>query len=214
MALLQAAGLFMSIAGQYSSAKAANEQIEADNALKAQQWEQNRDLTALVISRLSYKTDRAVSEAVRDSVRTKMIAQKAAHAAEGAATVQAAHLGTGVGKRASLATYKPSSREAGDMINDANVNLQTDLTNIVEHYNETAMNAIANLNNASPIFGSGASTTQMLIDAAGSGLNYYNSMSSASKSELSSLFKGSSGVQAANLYDAPTGYETTYSNIA
>lgn len=189
MVWMQAAGIGLSMLSSYMGDKQESDDIAAANAVKREQHKQNVGLVADMLGTLDSRTSRAESEAVRASIRTKMSVKKAQHRAEGEATVKAAHLGTGSGKRASLATFRPSARLAGDLITDANVNLQTELTGITEHFNDTARKAIINLNNSTPLLGTGPSTGEMLMGAAGAGLSYWNSMSDASKAEVKSLFK-------------------------
>ena len=60
---------------------------------------------------------------------------------------------------------------------------------LTEHFNETANQAIMNLNNAAPILGTESSTADMLMGLAGAGLNTWNSMSEVSKAEVKGMFK-------------------------
>ena len=186
---LALAGIGLNMLSAYSGSKAEEDRIEALNAAKAGQYADNKSIVAEMLGTLGERTDRAESEAVRQSVRTKLNIRKAQIKAEGEATVSAAKIGGGSGKRASLALFKPAARVAGDMITDANINLQTDLSNITEHFNDTAMKAIANLNNSRPIMGTGPNTTEMLIGTAAAGLNAWNSLSDSSKEDVKGVFK-------------------------
>jgi len=188
MPFMQLAGMGLSALSSYMGKKNATDNAEAMNAAKLKQFEVNKSLTAELISTLDNRTDRAESEAVRTSIRRKMNISRAAHKAAGDAAVKAAHLG-GAGKRTMLATIQGTSREAGDLITDANINLQTELTNISEHFNDTATKAIANLNNNIPILGTGPNTLDMLTSAAGSAMDYYSQLSDPSKAKIKGLFK-------------------------
>jgi len=189
MAALQMIGLGLSLASSILGSKAENDRIEALNKAKLEQFMDNKALVAEMLGTLSERTSRAESEAVRQSVRSKLNIRKAQIQAEGEVAVSAAQMGGGSGKRASLALIKPAARVAGDLITDANINLQTNLTNITEHFNDTAAKAIANLNNSRPIMGTGKSTTEMLLDTASAGLSAWNSMSTSSQAEVKEVFK-------------------------
>ena len=189
MAWMQLAGMGMSMLSSYMGKKSQADQIEAQNEANRLQHEQNKALTAEMLSTLDERVSRAEDEAVRTSLRQKMQIAKAAHLAEGEATVRAAQMGGGAGRRASLATFRPAQRVAGDLETDANINLQTELTNLAEHYNDTAAQAIANLNNNAPILGTPPGTGEMLMAAGGAGLSYWNSMSDASKAQVKGMFK-------------------------
>ncbi len=186
--MIQAVGMGLSMFSAFMGKKQEADDIEAMNRAKRQQFEMNKGLVADMLGTLDSRTSRAESEAVRASIRTKLNVRKAQIKAEGEATVRAAQMGGGSGKRASLALFKPAARVAGDMITDANINLQTELTNITEHFNDTATKAIANLNNSAHILGTPPSTGEMLMGAAGAGMNYWNKMSQASKEEMKGLF--------------------------
>ena len=189
MAWLQMAGLGLSMLSAYSGGKSEQDRIDALNEAKLAQFMDNKAIVAEMLGTLGERTDRAEDEAVRQSIRTKLSIRKAQIQAEGAATVSAATIGGGSGKRASLALVKPAARVAGDMITDANINLQTELTSITVHFNDTATKAIANLNNSRPIMGTGPSTSEMLIGTAAAGLNAWNSLSTESQTEVKGAFK-------------------------
>ena len=185
---MQLAGLGLSMLSSYQKNKHDAELVENNNAALIQQHNQNIQITQEMLSTLDERTNIAESEAVRASIRKKMDVSKARHKAEGEATVRAAQMGGGAGVRASLNLVKPAARVAGDMITDANINLQTELDNITQHYNDTANKAIQNLSNQTPALGTAPSTGEMLLASAGAGLTYYNGMSAASKADIKSIF--------------------------
>lgn len=188
-AFLPAAAIGLSMVSSYLNIKGQADDIKNLNEAKLQQFEANKAIVAEMLGTLDSRTSRAETEATRKSVRNKLNIRKAQMQAEGDATVRAAQMGGGAGVRASLATFRPSERIAGDMITDVNVNLQTELTNITEHFNDTAAKAIANLNNNAPILGTPPGTGEMIMNSAAAGLNAYNSMSPISQAELKGLFK-------------------------
>ena len=190
MAWMQLAGMGLSMLSSYGKGKQASDDMDAMNAAKLQQFDDNKAMVAEMLGTLDERTNRAESEAVGAAIRTKLNVRKAQKVAEGQATVRAAQMGGGSGKRASLATFRPAARVAGDMISDANINLQTELTNITEHFNDTATKAIANLNNNRPILGDASMNTgQMLLNAAGTAINKWNQLSQPSKEEIKGIFK-------------------------
>lgn len=181
-------GLGLSAYGAYSTNQQYNEDVRASNAFQAKQYERNKNLTIDMLTTLDERTNRAEAEATRYSIRNKIQVRKAAHVAEGEATVRAAAIGGGRGVRASLATFRPAARVAGDLITEANINLQTELINIKEQHDDAAVRAIINLENNTPLYGGTQSTMSMLTDMAGSTLSYYNNMSDARKSNLKGIF--------------------------
>ena len=144
------AGMALSFLGgmrqKHDEAVALHEANLANKAI----YEDNKGIVAELIGTLSERTSRADYEINRAALRRKREIIKASYAAEGDLTVRAAKLGTGAGRRASLATFRPTARVAGDMITDANIDLQTELTNNTEKFNEIATNMIQQLNNSIP----------------------------------------------------------------
>lgn len=185
-------GIGLSMASSYLSNKSTNDQISQQNRLNELQWADNKQFVAEMLTTSAYRTDRAYAEATRAAIRTKMAAKRAGMQARGQAEVKAAQMGV-AGKRASQDITRDISRQEADVISDANINLQTELTNITEHFNDTAHQAIQNLNNSRPTIDSGISTISMLTQAGAAGLSYYNSMSEVSKAEFKNFFKSDSG---------------------
>ncbi len=185
--MIQAIGIGLSALSSFMNKKSEADNIKDLNRQKVQKFNANKELVLAALGTLDTRTSRAYTEANRAALRKKLEVRRAQHKAEGEATVKAAHLG-GAGKRTVLATFRPSSRVAGDMITDANINLQTELTNLTEHFNDTAAQMINNLNNHSPVLGTPPSTTEMLMTAGGSAFNYYSELSAASKAQLKEDF--------------------------
>jgi len=181
------AGLASSILGGIGKRK----QAEAQNkALKAQ-FEMNKSITQEALSTLSYRTDVAETEVVRDRVNRNIATKKAVRKATGSAKVSAAQLGI-AGRRPDLA-LKEASKEGANLISDSNINAQIQLQNLTNQLNDTAATMVANLNNARPVYAEVPGTGALIVNAGISLVNSYDGMSDESKSELSadvsSLFK-------------------------
>lgn len=186
-ALLQVG--FSALSG-FLGKKAEADRIEDINKQKIEQFEENRMITAEMLSTAIERTDRAVDEANRHAIKQKMAIENARHYAEGEATVRAAHLGTGSGTRASLQTFVPAARMAANEVSDVNINLETEFINITEHFNDTATKMIQNLNNSAPYLDEPPSTMDMLMSAGAAGLNAYGSLSDVGKANFKGVFKG------------------------
>jgi len=184
------AGLASSILGGLSSKK----QAEAQNEALELQFELNKDITQEGLSTLSYRTEVAQTEIVRDRVNRNIATKKAVRKATGTSRVSAAQLGL-AGKRVDLGLTE-AKKEGANIISESNINAQVELQNLTNQLNDTARNMIMNLNNARPTYQDVPSTGDILLNAGMSLVNTYADMSDLSKAELntdiSGLFKSKS----------------------
>ena len=185
--MLEAVGLGMTMLSPFLGKKSEKDNIKKQNAAKMLQWEGNKALTAEILSVQSNRTERAIYEANRHAIREKFNVLKAKRKVQGDAAVQAASIGA-AGKRVQLNIQAPAARMAGDEITDIDTNLQTEFSNITERFNDTAMQAIQNLNNYAPFLDKEPGTMEMISGSAMAGLQFYSGLSDAGKSNFKSLF--------------------------
>lgn len=209
----QLAGMGLSMASSILGSVDESAKIDQLNAFNKQQWENNVAITSEMIGTLSERTDRAYDDATQQAVRTKMSVIRAGIEAKGEAEVKAAAIGI-QGKRATREITRDISRAEAEAISDANINLQTELSNITEYFNDTANRAIMNLNNARPVYQETPGIQDILLSAGLSGFEYYRGMSDASKAEISAgfndFFKKESAVPE-SLLNVPLGVSTKLS---
>lgn len=181
------AGLVSSLAGSilnYSSQKSA---IEAQNRANKAAWERAAQDTRDQLTIAYNRTLTGLQEVNRDKIRNKIAVRSAGAKAVGTASVQAAQLGI-VGRRGSTAPQE-IEREVAQKVSDAQINSEIQSRNLTQAYTDTATAAVDNLNNQAPTLYEGPGTLEMLTGTLSTGVNYYNQLSSAQKSDVKSNFK-------------------------
>ena len=80
-------------------------------------------------------------------------------------------------------------REVANVVSDSEINAQVQVINTTNAFTDAAKAAVNNLNNQSPVGVSVPSTLTMVTDVLGSGVNYYNKLSTAQRSDLKQNMK-------------------------
>ena len=183
--LAQGIGLVGNMVSSFIGSRAKKKQIEVQNAADLKAWDISFQILRDQLGVASNRTDTALTEANRDRIRNKMAIQKAAIKARGERSVSAAQLGVS-GRRATPGITRGADRLAADALSDADINTEIESTNLVNRFNDAAVNAINNINSHAPVGrDSGGSA---LFGAIGSGINYYQHLSQNQQDDLISNF--------------------------
>lgn len=180
-------GIALGVASSVLGGLQAQEDVKAQNTAKRLQWEFNKELTQEALSTLSYRTQVAESEVVRDRIARNIAINQAAKKAEGEAAVSAAQIGA-AGRRVELSIERDTKRKAADAVSESNVNAQIAFNNVTNYFTDTATRMIDNLNSARPTYGEPPSTGEILLNAGMGALGQYASMSTDQRAGVKDTF--------------------------
>jgi len=185
--LAEGVGLLSSLASSLLGGIGKKKQIERQNEINRQNWEQAFQVTRDQLSIAYNRTQIGVSEINRDRLRNKMAVRRASIKAKGTASVKAAQLGIS-GRRGSRVATQDIQREEAQAISDIDVSAEVEFTNAVNAFNDAAFKAINNLNSHSPLAVETPSTMDLVTGTLNSGINYYQGLSQAQQANLDNVF--------------------------
>lgn len=180
-------GLLASLIDGFASGSSQSKQIEAQNKANKAAWEaaaqQTRDQLTIAYNR----TLTGLQEINRDKIAAQQAAEIAGAEATGTAEVSAAQLGI-TGKRGSTAAASVE-RKVANAKSDAVINAKIESVNAVNYYSDVAKTAVNNLNSQSPTAINNPGILGTVTSTITSGFSYYNKLSDAQKSDVSSNLK-------------------------
>ena len=181
------AGLLTSMVGSYLSNKRDNKLIKKQNRADEAAWDDALNKMRDQLTIAYERTQTGIQEINRDRINKKIAIRKSVRSAEGTANVQSAQLGIS-GRRGSSAA-KSIVREGLNQESEVNIDAEIEETNAINTFNDAAESAVQNLNNQKPYAAPTKSAGVMMTEAVGTGLNYYNKLSKAQKTDLGGSFK-------------------------
>lgn len=188
MSIAGSVGLVSSLVGSFASGIAQKKIAKSTNKALTDSWADAAQATRDQLTVAYNRTLTSLEEVNRDKIYTQIAAKSAGIAAKGTAEVNAAQLGI-EGKRGAGFQMREIDREVADVVSDAEINAQVQVINTTNAYTDAAKAAVNNLNNQSPVGVSVPSTLTMVTDVLGSGVNYYNKLSTAQRSDLKQNMK-------------------------
>ena len=188
MSIAGSVGLVSSLVGSFASGIAQKKVAKSTNKALTDSWADAAQATRDQLTVAYNRTLTSLEEVNRDKIYTQMAAKSAGVAAKGTAEVNAAQLGM-EGKRGVSFQTREIDREVANVVSDSEINAQVQVINTTNAFTDAAKAAVNNLNNQSPVGVSVPSTLTMVTDVLGSGVNYYNKLSTAQRSDLKQNMK-------------------------
>lgn len=188
MSIAGSVGLVSSLVGSFASGIAQKKVAKSTNKALTDSWADAAQATRDQLTVAYNRTLTSLEEVNRDKIYTQIAAKSAGVAAKGTAEVNAAQLGI-EGKRGVSFQTREIDREVANVVSDSEINAQVQVINTTNAFTDAAKAAVNNLNNQSPVGVSVPSTLTMVTDVLGSGVNYYNKLSTAQRSDLKQNMK-------------------------
>lgn len=188
MSIAGSVGLVSSLVGSFASGIAQKKIAKSTNKALTDSWADAAQATRDQLTVAYNRTLTSLEEVNRDKIYTQIAAKSAGVAAKGTAEVNAAQLGM-EGKRGVSFQTREIDREVANVVSDSEINAQVQVINTTNAFTDAAKAAVNNLNNQSPVGVSVPSTLTMVTDVLGSGVNYYNKLSTAQRSDLKQNMK-------------------------
>jgi len=188
MSIAGSVGLVSSLVGAFASGIAQKKIAKSTNKALTDSWADAAQATRDQLTVAYNRTLTSLEEVNRDKIYTQIAAKSAGIAAKGTAEVNAAQLGI-EGKRGVSFQTREIDREVANVVSDSEINAQVQVINTTNAFTDAAKAAVNNLNNQSPVGVSVPSTLTMVTDVLGSGVNYYNKLSTAQRSDLKQNMK-------------------------
>lgn len=188
MSIAGSVGLVSSLVGSFASGIAQKKIAKSTNKALTDSWADAAQATRDQLTVAYNRTLTSLEEVNRDKIYTQIAAKSAGIAAKGTAEVNAAQLGI-EGKRGVSFQTREIDREVANVVSDSEINAQVQVINTTNAFTDAAKAAVNNLNNQSPVGVSVPSTLTMVTDVLGSGVNYYNKLSTAQRSDLKQNMK-------------------------
>jgi len=188
MSIAGSVGLVSSLVGSFASGIAQKKVAKSTNKALTDSWADAAQATRDQLTVAYNRTLTSLEEVNRDKIYTQIAAKSAGIAAKGTAEVNAAQLGI-EGKRGVSFQTREIDREVANVVSDSEINAQVQVINTTNAFTAAAKAAVNNLNNQSPVGVSVPSTLTMVTDVLGSGVNYYNKLSTAQRSDLKQNMK-------------------------
>lgn len=180
-------GMVSSLVGSITSYASQRNALKDANASAVDSWNKAAQETRDQLTIAYNRTLTSLNEVNRDKIYTKIAARKAGIKATGQVAVQAAQLGI-EGRRGVNMQEREINSEVANTISDAEINSQIQAINVTNAYTDAATSAVYNLNSQAPTSTSIPSTASMIADTLGAGVNYYNKLSPAQKSDMKENF--------------------------
>ena len=188
MSIAGSVGLVSSLVGSFASGIAQKKIAKSTNKALTDSWADAAQATRDQLTVAYNRTLTSLEEVNRDKIYTQIAAKSAGIAAKGTAEVNAAQLGI-EGKRGVSFQTREIDREVANVVSDSEITAQVQVINTTNAFTDAAKAAVNNLNNQSPVGVSVPSTLTMVTDVLGSGVNYYNKLSTAQRSDLKQNMK-------------------------
>lgn len=188
MSIAGSVGLVSSLVGSFASGTTQKKIAKSTNKALTDSWADAAQATRDQLTVAYNRTLTSLEEVNRDKIYTQIAAKSAGIAAKGTAEVNAAQLGI-EGKRGVSFQTREIDREVANVVSDSEINAQVQVINTTNAFTDAAKAAVNNLNNQSPVGVSVPSTLTMVTDVLGSGVNYYNKLSTAQRSDLKQNMK-------------------------
>ncbi len=188
MSIAGSVGLVSSLVGSFASGIAQKKIAKSTNKALTDSWADAAQATRDQLTVAYNRTLTSLEEVNRDKIYTQIAAKSAGIATKGTAEVNAAQLGI-EGKRGVSFQTREIDREVANVVSDSEINAQVQVINTTNAFTDAAKAAVNNLNNQSPVGVSVPSTLTMVTDVLGSGVNYYNKLSTAQRSDLKQNMK-------------------------
>jgi hypothetical protein len=160
--------------------------IEAQNEARLQAWNVAASALRDQLSTGYNRTGDIEVQIRRDNIVQQIAIRGAAHRAKGQATVKAAQMG--IQGRGQADITRDISIEEANAVSEVMINTEIQMINTVNQFNDAARSAVDNLNAQSPTPMATPSVMTGLINTVGSGLNYYNNLSTTQQKDVQNVF--------------------------